>query len=86
MSYHHDGEAGLGEIVSTLSLGSPAVMEFRKRNLKDQPKPKGKHHHPCAPRIRLEHGEWIIMEGKAVQERWEVSSQTSRAACLTRVS
>ncbi len=72
MSYHHDGELGLGEIVSTLSLGSPASMEFRRRTLKDQPKPKG-NHHPCALQLRLEHGDWIIMEGKEVQAKWEVS-------------
>lgn len=73
MSFHHDGEAGLGEIVSTLSLGSPATMEFRRRVLKGQPKSKGKKDVPTALSIRLEHGDWIIMEGREVQAKWEVS-------------
>lgn len=29
MTFHSDAEKGLGPIVSALSLGSPAIMQFR---------------------------------------------------------
>ena len=31
MSWHDDGEPGLGNVVSSLSLGSPAVMSWRPK-------------------------------------------------------
>ena len=29
MGYHTDGERGLGPVVASLSMGSPAIMKFR---------------------------------------------------------
>jgi alkylated DNA repair dioxygenase AlkB len=30
MGFHTDGERGLGPMVASLSMGSPAIMKFRK--------------------------------------------------------
>lgn len=85
MSFHHDGEAGLGEIVSTLSLGSPASMQFRQRVPKGELKSQGKKSVPTALTITLDHGDWIIMEGREVQAKWEVSD-VARARQATELS
>ena len=63
MSWHDDGEPGLGKVVSSLSLGSSAVMSWRpKAHRRGIDKfamglgSKGLQHPPTALTITLAHG------------------------------
>lgn len=60
MAYHGDDEEGLGPVVASLSLGSPALMRFR---------PKGQKQDILS--IILHHGDVLVMEGLEVQQYYE---------------
>ncbi|TFK54484.1 hypothetical protein OE88DRAFT_1625305 [Heliocybe sulcata] len=60
MAYHGDDEEGLGPIVASLSLGSPALMRFRPKQGKQE-----------VISIILRHGDVIVMEGLEVQQYYE---------------
>lgn len=74
MSYHDDGEAGLGPIVSTLSLGSRAVMSFRAKTKKSKqiqlPRGSAKHAKVIV-KLDLHHGDITIMEHEDLQKHYE---------------
>ncbi|KAF5389462.1 hypothetical protein D9757_004253 [Collybiopsis confluens] len=65
MSFHTDDEKGLGDTVAGLSLGSPALMHFRRRDVKHGPERKS-----CLS-IVLRHGDVLVMEGAGVQQFYE---------------
>ncbi|KAJ4468124.1 hypothetical protein J3R30DRAFT_3346674 [Lentinula aciculospora] len=65
MSFHTDDEKGLGPVVAGLSLGSPALMHFRRRDVKHGPERK-----TCLS-IVLRHGDVLVMDGIGVQQFYE---------------
>ncbi|GAW02468.1 hypothetical protein LENED_004126 [Lentinula edodes] len=65
MSFHTDDEKGLGSVVAGLSLGSPALMHFRRRNVKHGPERK------ICLSIVLRHGDVLVMDGTGVQQYYE---------------
>ncbi|KAF9263398.1 hypothetical protein L218DRAFT_999717 [Marasmius fiardii PR-910] len=65
MSFHTDDELGLGPTVAGLSLGSPALMHFRRR-ARGTP---GKHE--AILTVVLRHGDVLIMHGDGVQKNYE---------------
>ncbi|KAF9070074.1 hypothetical protein BDP27DRAFT_1402166 [Rhodocollybia butyracea] len=65
MSFHTDDEKGLGDVVAGLSLGSPALMHFRRRNIKHGPERK-----TCLT-VVLRHGDVLVMDGAGVQQHYE---------------
>ncbi|KAJ4498242.1 hypothetical protein C8R41DRAFT_166179 [Lentinula lateritia] len=65
MSFHTDDEKGLGSVVAGLSLGSPALMHFRRRNVKQGPERK------ICLSIVLRHGDVLVMDGTGVQQYYE---------------
>ncbi|BEJ13652.1 hypothetical protein CspHIS471_0308260 [Cutaneotrichosporon sp. HIS471] len=82
MSWHDDGEHGLGPVVAALSLGSPATMSFRpKPGYKAAPK------HPSVLNLTLMHGDVVIMAGRAIQYRYDhrVIPEGLRVAATARV-
>ncbi|KLT45974.1 hypothetical protein CC85DRAFT_239597 [Cutaneotrichosporon oleaginosum] len=95
MSWHDDGEHGLGPVVAALSLGSPATMSFR-------PKASIKVHrggglalsggvNPSQPasvlNLTLSHGDVVIMSGRAIQYGYDhrVIPSGLRVAATARV-
>lgn len=82
MSFHDDGEQGLGPIVASLSLGADAVMNFRRKPPKKS-RAKGavddlraKRETPAELamiKLHLRHGDVMIMEGEEVQRTIDVS-------------
>ncbi|KAJ7932121.1 alpha-ketoglutarate-dependent dioxygenase AlkB-like protein, partial [Mycena leptocephala] len=66
MAYHSDNEQGLGPVVAGLSLGSPAVMNFRTA-VKPQ---NGQHRAELT--LLLQHGDILVMEGAGVQDYYEL--------------
>ncbi|WWC87705.1 uncharacterized protein L201_002597 [Kwoniella dendrophila CBS 6074] len=78
MSWHDDGEAGLGPVVSSLSLGNQAVMSFRTKTPRTNLN-KGfysgisepKHIPPTALSFTLSHGDIMIMQGREIQKRYD---------------
>jgi hypothetical protein len=63
MSWHDDGEPGLGKVVSSLSLGSPAIMSWRPKAHRQAHNKysmglssRGQVHDPVALSITLAHG------------------------------
>lgn len=67
MSFHSDDEKGLGPIVASLSLGSPAVMHFRHHTSgagQNQP-------NEIVMSLILRHGNVLVMEGCGVQIHYE---------------
>ncbi|BEI90583.1 uncharacterized protein CcaverHIS019_0306530 [Cutaneotrichosporon cavernicola] len=82
MSWHDDGEHGLGPVVAALSLGSPATMSFRpKLGYKAAPKS------PSVLNLTLMHGDVVIMAGRAIQYRYDhrVIPEGLRVAATARV-
>jgi len=81
MNYHSDSERGLGNVVASLSMGSPAVMSFRKRTARLQPaSSKAEGIEACAGTkdtrfalvtIVLQHGDVLIMQGPQLQDVYE---------------
>ncbi|UTT94981.1 hypothetical protein NDA17_005771 [Ustilago hordei] len=73
MSFHDDGEPGLGPIVSSLSLGSTCRMKFRLKS-KHQP-----HHTDLTAKVRtlldlpLRHGSVVVQQGSDLQKYFEHS-------------
>lgn len=83
--FHSDAEKGLGPIVAGLSLGSPAKMIFRvrKKYFDSSTLPmtgkRPRKNSPHALTLFLQHGDICVMEGAAIQDRYEfvLSSSTS---------
>ncbi|GAA5863860.1 hypothetical protein JCM3774_001180 [Rhodotorula dairenensis] len=116
MNYHDDGERGLGPFVASISLGSDAVMSFRRKEAKKRPYANRNADRPItasaseskttaavqaggelgdvdeageraiptldgikrkssasrvALKIRLKHGDVMLMEGEEMQRRFE---------------
>lgn len=75
MNYHSDDEVGLGPLVGSLSLGSAALMKFKKK------KPK-----PLEPSLRrpnrpvlellLKHGDIVLQSGSKIQREYLHSVHT----------
>ncbi|WVQ79028.1 hypothetical protein IAT38_001120 [Cryptococcus sp. DSM 104549] len=95
MSWHDDGEAGLGPVVASLSLGSPAVMSFRAKSArqdlnttfyKGESAATSRSTPPVALSITLSHGDIMIMQGSEVQKRYvhRVLPQGFRIAATAR--
>ncbi|KAJ7932054.1 hypothetical protein B0H13DRAFT_1956449 [Mycena leptocephala] len=80
MAYHSDNEQGLGPVVAGLSLGSPAVMNFRTA-VKPQ---NGQHRAELT--LLLQHGDILVMEGAGVQDYYEhtVEPENFRIAVTAR--
>lgn len=90
MSYHDDGEQGLGPIVASLSLGADATMSFRlkqpkktrKGAQKDEMEAKDKPSTKPLIKLQLRHGDVTIMEGRGVQKDLDVSRFQRGRACV----
>ncbi|KAJ8077182.1 hypothetical protein PM082_001610 [Marasmius tenuissimus] len=65
MSFHTDDEPGLGPTVAGLSLGSPAVMHFRRRGRGISGR------NEIALTVILRHGDVLIMDGDDLQKNYE---------------
>ncbi|KAG6332387.1 hypothetical protein ID866_6707 [Astraeus odoratus] len=74
MSFHSDSEKGLGPVVASLSLGSPAYIHFRPLALEERAKQQCQY----VLSLVLRHGDVLIMEGHRVQIHYEqvFSSET----------
>lgn len=73
--FHDDGEKELGPTVATLSLGSPAIMNFRgkkKAGFGGEKKDR-----PIMLSFRLQHGDTVIMHGTRIHQYYEVGSKAS---------
>ncbi|KAJ7769940.1 hypothetical protein B0H16DRAFT_1776905 [Mycena metata] len=81
MSYHSDNEHGLGPVIAGLSLGSPAVMNFR---LAAKLAPGARHRIELS--VFLQHGDVLVMEGTGVQTDYQhtVIPQNFRIAVTAR--
>ncbi|KAH8119159.1 2OG-Fe(II) oxygenase superfamily-domain-containing protein, partial [Phellopilus nigrolimitatus] len=65
MAYHSDSEKGLGPVVSSLSLGSIALMHFRlNKAQKEGPREK-------QLTLVLRHGDICVMEGAQIQDLYD---------------
>ncbi|GAA5849045.1 hypothetical protein JCM5353_004142 [Sporobolomyces roseus] len=95
MNYHDDGEIGLGSVVSSISLGSDAIMSFRPKEKRDS---KKKQENPVESksksratkavlRLLLRHGHVMLMEGTEMQKVFEhaVEPQGLRFAATARL-
>ncbi|WWC60152.1 uncharacterized protein I303_102716 [Kwoniella dejecticola CBS 10117] len=86
MSWHDDGEDGLGPIVSSLSLGNQAIMSFRPKPKTSRVNPYNSFHNahgsqnhtnapmhtpPTALSFTLSHGDIMIMQGHDIQRRYD---------------
>ncbi|OCF74843.1 hypothetical protein I204_03685 [Kwoniella mangroviensis CBS 8886] len=80
MSWHDDGEADLGPVVSSLSLGNQAIMSFRLKTPRVNPNQtyyKGmadreiKKISPTALSFTLSHGDIMIMQGSGIQKKYD---------------
>nr|XP_019050222.1 hypothetical protein I302_00647 [Kwoniella bestiolae CBS 10118]OCF29152.1 hypothetical protein I302_00647 [Kwoniella bestiolae CBS 10118] len=79
MSWHDDGEAGLGPVVSSLSLGNQAIMSFRlktpRSNLNQSfytgVTSESKKVPPTALSFMLSHGDIMIMQGRDIQKKYD---------------
>ncbi|OCH87040.1 hypothetical protein OBBRIDRAFT_837689 [Obba rivulosa] len=69
MAFHSDSEKGLGPVVASLSLGSPAYMHFRLLAKHDTLTGKGANR--IALTLYLRHGDVLVMDGAGVQEYYE---------------
>ncbi|KAK6996677.1 2OG-FeII-Oxy-2 domain-containing protein [Favolaschia claudopus] len=67
MAFHSDSEKGLGPVVAGLSMGSPALMHFR-RLLKYVGPDEARTN---ALTVILRHGDVLVMEGAGVQDCYE---------------
>ncbi|SGY17989.1 BQ5605_C015g07945 [Microbotryum silenes-dioicae] len=76
MSYHDDGEHGVGPIVASLSLGADATMSFRRKTKgasnvtsvsKDVAEGSGRKA-KAVVQLQLRHGDVMIMHGGGVQK------------------
>ncbi|KAJ7352130.1 hypothetical protein DFH08DRAFT_858004 [Mycena albidolilacea] len=67
MAFHSDSEKGLGPVVAGLSMGSPALMHFRRR-LKYVPDDEQRTN---VLTVVLRHGDVLVMEGSGVQDFYE---------------
>ncbi|KAF9478806.1 hypothetical protein BDN70DRAFT_859395 [Pholiota conissans] len=67
MAFHSDDEIGLGPLVASLSLGSPALMHFRLQGRYDPEREKK----GILLSIVLRHGDILVMDGADIQEYYE---------------
>ncbi|WWD16674.1 hypothetical protein CI109_101104 [Kwoniella shandongensis] len=93
MSWHDDGEQGLGPVVASLSLGSPAIMSFRRKQPRIEPNrgfytgfSSARVSPPIALSITLSHGDIMIMQGREIQKTFDhrVIPQGFRIAATAR--
>ncbi|PBK79909.1 hypothetical protein ARMGADRAFT_1172179 [Armillaria gallica] len=71
MAFHSDSERGLGPTVAGLSLGSPALMHFRKlkpRRRKDEPIPENEEK---TDKVLSTQGDILVMQGANIQRCYE---------------
>ncbi|KAL3418928.1 hypothetical protein PVAG01_09149 [Phlyctema vagabunda] len=74
ISWHDDGEKELGPTVATLSLGADATMSFRpkkKSNVCGPPKTSNEGEKPTVLKIKLGHGDLLIMHGTQIQKLYD---------------
>ncbi|WWC68776.1 uncharacterized protein I206_102711 [Kwoniella pini CBS 10737] len=79
MSWHDDGEKGLGPIVSSLSLGNQAIMSFRPKIQRIQLNKsfytgsinENKNTPPISLSFTLSHGDIMIMQGRDIQKKYD---------------
>ncbi|KAG6887699.1 hypothetical protein C0995_013399 [Termitomyces sp. Mi166 len=69
MAFHSDSERGLGPVVAGLSLGSPALMQFRVHHkyLREE----GFENNSTVLTVVLRHGDILVMDGAGIQIRYE---------------
>ncbi|KAI0379089.1 hypothetical protein F5Y04DRAFT_283175 [Hypomontagnella monticulosa] len=82
ISAHDDGERELGPNVATLSLGSPSVMKFMPKKgykLGDFSTTQKLFQKVRVPmlKLKLQHGDIVIMHGAAIQQRYLHSVDSS---------
>ncbi|KAG7448720.1 uncharacterized protein BT62DRAFT_929814 [Guyanagaster necrorhizus] len=73
MAFHSDSERGLGPTVAGLSLGSPALMHFRRlrqKYRKDVPENEEKTDKIVFSLV-LRHGDILVMQGADIQKYYE---------------
>ncbi|KAG9037093.1 hypothetical protein FRB95_006948 [Tulasnella sp. JGI-2019a] len=63
INYHSDDEAGLGDVIASLSLGQDADMDFRIQSSVPR---VGR-----LLRITLRHGDVVVMHGRKIQDRYQ---------------
>ncbi|KDQ21698.1 hypothetical protein BOTBODRAFT_61333 [Botryobasidium botryosum FD-172 SS1] len=81
MNFHSDAERGLGNVVASLSMGSPAIMSFRKAHVRlQQASSKAEIAEAVSDtkamrhtliNIVLRHGDILIMQGPQLQDTYE---------------
>ncbi|WRT65553.1 uncharacterized protein IL334_002498 [Kwoniella shivajii] len=79
MSWHDDGETGLGPVVASLSLGSSAIMSFRPKSPNRTEMNAGfytgisskKVNPNTSLSITLSHGDIMIMQGRGIQIKYD---------------
>ncbi|KAK0220197.1 hypothetical protein IW262DRAFT_1272276 [Armillaria fumosa] len=74
MAFHSDSERGLGPTVAGLSLGSPALMHFRKlrqKRRKEIPVPENEEKTDKVLSLVLRHGDILVMQGANIQRCYE---------------
>ncbi|KAJ7152873.1 hypothetical protein C8R46DRAFT_1228435 [Mycena filopes] len=64
MAYHSDNERGLGPVVAGLSLGSPAVMNFRVATKRLEEGARNR----TELSIFLQHGDVLVMDGAVIHD------------------
>ncbi|PWZ02757.1 hypothetical protein BCV70DRAFT_146695, partial [Testicularia cyperi] len=73
MSFHDDGEPGLGPVVSSLSLGSACTMRFRLKRRYEAAYPEIKRSDTLVLKLPLRHGSVVIQQGHDLQKFFEHS-------------
>ncbi|KAK9728583.1 hypothetical protein K7432_000932 [Basidiobolus ranarum] len=82
IGWHDDGEKEVGEVIATLSLGSPATMYFRRHRLQSRRYEKNQEKAMLGNYTRrkekqsvldlnLRHGDVLIMHGRSIQKYFE---------------
>ncbi|SNX81580.1 uncharacterized protein MEPE_00285 [Melanopsichium pennsylvanicum] len=86
MSFHDDGEPGLGPIVSSLSLGSPCRMKFKLKVKHQSDFAQIKQRDRIVLDLPLRHGSVVVQQGHDLQRYFEhsVSPKGFRIAVTAR--
>lgn len=71
MSFHDDGEPGLGPIVSSLSLGSTCRMKFRLKEKHMHAFPQVEKRDRTVLDLPLRHGSVVVQDGEQLQKWFE---------------
>ncbi|WAQ89554.1 hypothetical protein PtA15_11A244 [Puccinia triticina] len=79
MNYHSDNELGLGGVIVSLSLGSTAMMRFKRKqpngpDLKEEPSVKKSN--PPILELVVNHGDVVLQCGSELQEKYVHSLHT----------